>query len=119
MKLHCHLFWGVPCCEKLLQPHIMALVEASSYATLAPSIVQADTLVIVGTISKKQIPFLLEAWSRFAFPSRVIHFIGCEQALHSYALLRDLQSIIVPDVVFNACHADLVALNHVLREVKL
>jgi|GEM_PF-6308622 len=118
MKLHCHLFWGVPCCEKLLAPHILALVGASSYATLAPSILQADTLVIVGTVSHKQVPFLLEAWSRFAYPSRVIHFIGCEQALRSYALLRDLQSIIVPDLIFNACQSDLVSLNDALREVK-
>lgn len=118
MLLRCHLFWGVPCCERLLAPHVLALVEASSYATLAPSILQADTLVIVGTISNKQIPLLLDTWSRFAFPSRVIHFEGCEQGLHNYALLRNLRTVIEPDLVYNACSTDLVSLNHALREVK-
>lgn len=118
MLLRCHFFWGVPCCEKLLAPHVLSLVEASSYATLAPSILQADTLIIVGMISNKQVPFLLDTWSRFAFPSRVIHFEGCEQGLHNYALLRDLRTVIDPDLVLNACHTDLVSLDHTLREVR-
>ena len=118
MRLHCHLFWGVPCCDRLHAPRIVTMLKSVPHLSFAPSVLQADTLIVVGSISKKQAPFLIETWSCFPFPARSIHLSGCDKAIHSYALIRHLSQVLNPTFVVNSCSDSEASIAQRLLETK-
>jgi len=118
MRHQVHFFWGAPCCKRLKADRISKVLKEVTTFSFAQGILQADTLVVVGSVTYKQVPFLLDAWSRFALPAHMIHLAGCERAVRSYALLPDLKSILTPDLIINACSLDDSSLAKQLRDLQ-
>jgi NADH:ubiquinone oxidoreductase subunit B-like Fe-S oxidoreductase len=98
-----HLFWGVPCCERLSALDLHHLLSNSSFLTKAQSLVQADRLIVVGHVTRKQAPLLQYLWGQMAYPAVSLHIAGCQKALRSYSLVVNLEEVITPDVVIDSC----------------
>lgn len=109
------VFSGVSCCERLSALELERLLSNSSTFAKAPSLIQADILIVLGHISRKQIPLLKHVWSSFSYPARCIHITGCSKAIESYALLGTLSSVVKADATLDDCALDMKALELALK----